>query len=163
MTGTRPGAALIDVDGTLVDSTYQHAVAWAAALRRHEIDVPTARVHRLIGMRGPRLVAELLDPDPSPELTEAVQREHSECFAGLRHLVVPLPGARELLEHLAEEDVAVVLASSAQPEEVEGYLDMLDAGDLVTAWTSAADGTGRSRIPSRYGSHSNDPAATPLW
>jgi phosphoglycolate phosphatase-like HAD superfamily hydrolase len=138
--GARPGAALIDVDGTLVDSTYQHAVAWAAALRRHGIDVPAARVHRLIGMRGPRLLAELLDPDPAPELVEAVAGEHSACFADLRHLVVPLPGAHDLLAELAGRDVAVVLASSAKEEEVEGYLDLLDARDLVTAWTSAADG-----------------------
>jgi phosphoglycolate phosphatase-like HAD superfamily hydrolase len=140
VTRARPGAALIDVDGTLVDSTYQHAVAWAGALRRHGIDVPAARVHRLIGMRGPRLVAELLDPDPSPELTDAVSADHSACFAELRHLVVPLPGARELLEQLAGDDVAVVLASSAPPAEVEDYLDLLDARELVTAWTSAADG-----------------------
>jgi phosphoglycolate phosphatase-like HAD superfamily hydrolase len=136
----RPEAALIDVDGTLVDSTYQHAVAWAAALRRHDIDVPAARVHRLIGMRGPRLIAELLDPDPPAELADAIDDEHGECFADLRHLVVALPGAREFLQLLAERDIAVVLASSAKQEEVEGYIDLLDARELVTAYTSAADG-----------------------
>lgn len=53
-------AILIDVDGTLVDSTYLHAVAWTGALRTHGIDIPTARTHRLIGMQGSRLLAELL-------------------------------------------------------------------------------------------------------
>jgi len=138
--GDAAQAALVDVDGTLVDSTYQHAVAWASALRAHGIDVPAARAHRLIGMRGPRLVAEILGPDATPELTRAVEDDHAACFAGLRPLVVPLPGARDLLVQLAGRGVAIVIASSAKPEEVEGYLDMLDARELVFAWTSSADG-----------------------
>jgi HAD superfamily hydrolase (TIGR01509 family) len=133
-------AALVDVDGTLIDSTYPHALAWSAALRSHGHDVPTARTHRLIGMRGPRLLAELLGPDAARELAGPIGDEHAARYAELRSLVEPLPGARELLEQLTERGAATVLMSSAQPQEVERTIDMLDARDLVAAWTSARDG-----------------------
>ena len=138
--GRRRHAALIDVDGTLIDSTYHHALAWSAALRSHGFDVPAARTHRLIGMRGPRLLGELLGADAAGELAGPIGEEHSARYAALRPLVEPLPGARRLLEQLAARGVVTVLMSSAQPHEVEHAIDMLDAHDLVAAWTSARDG-----------------------
>jgi HAD superfamily hydrolase (TIGR01549 family) len=132
-------AVLIDVDGTLVDSTYLHAVAWASALRAHRIDVPTARVHRLIGMRGDRLLTELLGAERASAVGEAVQQEHTRRFLAVRAQVAPLPGARRLLDQLSDRGLPVVLTSSAQVEEIEHYLRLLGARHLVSGWTSASD------------------------
>ena len=137
-------AALIDIDGTLVDSTYLHAIAWKDALRVVGFDVPTSRPHRLIGMRGDRLLTELLGDRDARRVAEEAEDEQSRRFGAVRGQVAPLPHARELLELLTELGMPAVLASSATDEEVEYYVDLLDARDLVVAWTSASDG-GRSK------------------
>jgi HAD superfamily hydrolase (TIGR01549 family) len=137
-------AALIDVDGTLVDSTYLHAVAWKGALRVVGFDVPTSRPHRLIGMRGDRLLTELLGDRDAQRVADEAEAEQGRRFGAVRDQVAPLPYARDLLELLAELGMPAVLASSADEEEIEYYVDLLDARDLVVAWTSASDG-GRSK------------------
>lgn len=134
-------AALIDIDGTLVDSTYLHASAWSSAIRACGFDVPTSRPHRLIGMRGERLLEELMGKHDAASVAEQAIHEHAQRFAAVRDQVVPLPHARELLERLVARDVVVVLVSSAQRHEVDYYVDLLDAQDLVWASTSAADGS----------------------
>ena len=126
-------ALLIDVHGTLVDSTYLHAVAWAGALRDAGIDIPTSRVHRMIGMRGERLLSELLGDRRAAEVAGSVQPGHERRFAAIRDQVAPLPGARRLLETLAAKGITTVLTSSANPDEIEYYLGLLDARELYTA------------------------------
>jgi HAD superfamily hydrolase (TIGR01549 family) len=132
-------AALIDVDGTLVDSTYLHASAWSSAIRACGFDIPTSRAHRLIGMRGERLLEELLGERDAARVAEQAIDEHARRFAAVRDRVAPLPHARDLLERLVARDVAVVLVSSAERHEVEYYVALLDAQDLVWASTSAGD------------------------
>ena len=132
-------AILIDVDGTLVDSTYLHAVAWAGALRMHGIDIPTARTHRLIGMQGSRLLAELLGEQCAARIAEQAEVEHTRRFKAVREQVAPLPGARRLLDELHTREVPVVLTSSAQNDEIQHYLRMLGAQHLVAGSTSAGD------------------------
>ena len=134
-------AMLIDVDGTLVDSTYLHAVAWTGALRDAGIDIPTSRAHRLIGMRGERLLRELLGRRRAEEVAGVVQPRHDRRFAAIRDQVAPLPGARRLLEALAAKGVVTVLTSSAKADEIEHYLGLLDARELVHGYTSSADVT----------------------
>jgi HAD superfamily hydrolase (TIGR01549 family) len=134
-------AALIDIDGTLVDSTYLHASAWSSAIRACGFDIPTSRAHRLIGMRGERLLEELLGKRDAASVAEQAIDEHARRFAAVRDEVAALPHARELLERLVACDVVVVLVSSAERHEVEAYLELLDAHDLVWASTSAADGS----------------------
>jgi HAD superfamily hydrolase (TIGR01549 family) len=134
-------AALIDIDGTLVDSTYLHASAWSSAIRACGFEVPTSRAHRLIGMRGERLLEELLGKRDAASVAEQAIDEHAQRFAAVRDRVVPLPHARDLLERLVARDVVVVLVSSAERLEVEYYVDLLEAEDLVWASTSAADGS----------------------
>jgi HAD superfamily hydrolase (TIGR01549 family) len=133
-------AALIDIDGTLVDSTYLHAVAWKAALLDAGFDLATSRPHRLIGMRGPRLLDELLGERDAARVAEQVEQEHRRRFAAVRDQVAPLPHAHDLLQLLVELDMPVVLASSADEAEVQYYVDLLDADELVWASTSAGDG-----------------------
>jgi HAD superfamily hydrolase (TIGR01549 family) len=140
----KPGdrmSALIDVDGTLVDSTYLHASAWSSAIRACGFDIPTSRAHRLIGMRGQRLLEELLGEREAARVSEQATDEHARRFAAVRDRVAPLPHARDLLERLVARDIAVVLVSSAERSEVDYYLGLLDAQDLVWASTSAADGS----------------------
>ena len=142
--GISPGdrmAALIDIDGTLVDSTYLHASAWSSALRACGFDIPTSRAHRLIGMRGERLLEELLGERDAASVAEQAIEEHARRFAAVRDRVAPLPHARDLLERLVARDIVVVLVSSAERHEVEYYVGLLDAEDLVWASTSAADGS----------------------
>ena len=132
-------AALIDIDGTLVDSTYLHASAWSSAIRACGFDVPTSRAHRLIGMRGERLLEELLGEHDAARVGEQAIDEHARRFAAVRDRVAPLPHARDLLERLVARDVTVVLVSSAERDEVEYYVGLLDAQDLIWASTSAGD------------------------
>jgi HAD superfamily hydrolase (TIGR01549 family) len=132
-------AVLIDVDGTLVDSTYLHATAWANTLRGFGHDIPTARTHRLIGMQGPRLLAELLGEGRASAIAEQAEDDHSRRFAAVRDQVAPLPGATELLRELHDREIPAVLASSAQEEEIQHYLRLLDAEQLITGYTAASD------------------------
>jgi HAD superfamily hydrolase (TIGR01549 family) len=95
----------------------------------------------LIGMRGERLLEELLGERDAASVAEQAIDEHARRFAAVRDRVVPLPHARDLLERLVARDVVAVLVSSAERHEVEYYVGLLEAEDLVWASTSAADGS----------------------
>jgi HAD superfamily hydrolase (TIGR01509 family) len=134
-----PPAVLLDVDGTLVDSVYQHALTWHRAFAQHGLAVPAWRAHRAIGMGGDMLVPALAGEEWAKEHGQAAQAAESTLFGELLPLVSALPGARDFLARLRERGHPVVLASSGKEHEVEAYLDLLDARDLVDAWTSSAD------------------------
>ena len=130
---------VLDVDGTLVDTNYQHAIAWHRALRDHGYTVQLWEIHRHIGMGGDQLVAALIGEDGERSDGEAIRTAEGEAYAELIGEVEVMDGASELLRELHEDGVAVVLASSAKADEVDHYLDLLDARELVDGWTSAAD------------------------
>lgn len=112
----RTPAFLFDLDGTLVDSTYEHALAWRRALSEAGIDLPTWKVHRQIGMSGGLLVHALLtemDVRVSPALIERVKEFHSREYDRIVGSVRPLPGAKELLAHLTRLSVPWIIATSA--------------------------------------------------
>jgi HAD superfamily hydrolase (TIGR01549 family) len=131
--------AVLDIDGTLVDTNYQHTIAWYRAFRRHDLMLPIWRIHRSIGMGGDQLVPALAGDDWEAEHGEAVRATEKECYLELIEEVEPLPGARDLIVRLKDEGHAVVLASSAKEDEVDHYLDLLDARDLADAWTMSDD------------------------
>jgi HAD superfamily hydrolase (TIGR01549 family) len=131
--------AILDVDGTLVDTNYQHAIAWYRAFRKHALVLPVWRIHRSIGMGGDQLVPALAGEDWEAEHGEAVRETESECYQELIGEVEPLPSARDLIVRLKEDGHAVVLASSAKGEELEHYLDLLDARELADDWTMSDD------------------------
>jgi HAD superfamily hydrolase (TIGR01509 family) len=131
--------AILDVDGTLVDTNYQHALAWYRALRSYDCVLPIWRIHRHIGMGGDQLVPALAGDDFEREHGDDVRAAEGERYAELIGEVQPLPSARALIERLKEDGHAVVLASSAKAEEVDHYLDLLDARELADGWTSSAD------------------------
>jgi HAD superfamily hydrolase (TIGR01549 family) len=131
--------AILDIDGTLVDTNYQHTIAWYRALRRNGATVAMWRIHRHIGMGGDKIVAALCGREFDTEHGDAVRSEEGERYMELVGEVEPFEGARELVEDLKEAGHAVVLASSAKPVEVEHYLDLLDARNLTDAWTHSGD------------------------
>lgn len=134
-----PLTAIVDVDGTLVDTNYHHTIAWHRAFRRHGLTLPLWRIHRHIGMGGDQIVPALAGGEFAEEHGDEVRDTEKECYRELIEEVVPLPGARALLERLVRDGHTIVLASSAKEEELDEYLDMLDARDLADAWTMSAD------------------------
>lgn len=134
-----PLNAILDVDGTLVDTNYHHAIAWHRALRAHGQGVQMWKVHRHIGMGGDQILDALIGTDAAAEQGDSIREAEAEAYGELIDEVEPLEGARELLERLRKEEATVILASSAKQEEVDHYLDLLDARELVDGWTTSAD------------------------
>ncbi len=134
-----PPAAILDVDGTLVDTNYHHTIAWYRAFRQNEVVLPIWRIHRHIGMGGDQLVKALGGERLENEKGDDIRAAESVLYGELMSEVEPLKDARELIEDLKGRGHAVVLASSAKKHEVEHYLDLLDARDLADDWTTSDD------------------------
>src|SRR5436190_7816347 len=134
-----PPVAILDVDGTLVDTNYHHALAWYRAFLRHDVVLPVWRIHRHIGMGGDQLVGAVAGEDVERRLGDAVREVEGDLYMELIDEVRPFAAARALIERLRGDGHAVVLASSAKRHEVEHYLDLLDAREIVDGWTTAAD------------------------
>jgi HAD superfamily hydrolase (TIGR01509 family) len=133
------GVAILDIDGTLVDTNYQHAIAWYRAFSQHDLILPIWRIHRHIGMGGDQLVPELAGDAFEAEHGDAVREKETSLYGELIGEVRPMNGARELIDELKASGGKVMLASSAKQKEVDHYLDLLDARDLADGWTSSAD------------------------
>jgi HAD superfamily hydrolase (TIGR01549 family) len=132
-----PPTAILDLDGTLVDSNYQHALAWYRAFRLHGITIPVWRCHRAIGMGGDQLVRHLAGDGFEHEQGDAVRLEEHALYAQLIGEVQAFEGARGLIEDLKSRGGKVVISSSAKPEDTQHYLDLLDARSLVDGWTDS--------------------------
>jgi HAD superfamily hydrolase (TIGR01549 family) len=132
-------AAILDIDGTLVDSNYFHAIAWYRAFRAHGHTPPMWRVHRAIGMGGDQMIGALLGDEVEEREGDDIRADEKERYFELIEEVQPLEGSRELIEDLKRSGHRVVLASSAKPDEVDHYLDLLDARELADAWTTSGD------------------------
>jgi HAD superfamily hydrolase (TIGR01509 family) len=131
--------AILDVDGTLVDTNYQHAIAWYRAFRQHGIVLPVWRIHRHIGMGGDQLVAALAGEGTEEREGDDIRTAEKALYFALIDEVQPFRDARELIVDLRGRGVSVVLASSAKAQEVDHYLELLEARDVVDAWTTSAD------------------------
>jgi HAD superfamily hydrolase (TIGR01509 family) len=131
--------AILDIDGTLVDTNYQHALAWYRAFRRHDVVLAIWRIHRHIGMGGDQLVSALTDERIERRLGERIRAAEAELYAAMIDEVEPMRDARRLLVDIQARGHKVLLASSAKQGEVDHYLDLLDARELADGWTSSAD------------------------
>jgi HAD superfamily hydrolase (TIGR01509 family) len=137
---TIPGSAfLFDLDGTLVDSVYQHVLAWHDALRAEAIELSIWRIHRKIGMSGGLFADQLLrelDRDVGPDMIDRLREQHAAAYLRLSAGVVPLPGARALLEHLTGTGIPWAIATSGRIETAAPNLRALgvdpDATIVVT-------------------------------
>lgn len=131
--------AILDIDGTLVDTNYQHAIAWYRAFRQSDIVLPLWRIHRQIGKGGDQVVESLTDASTERDGGAAIRQAESSIFSELIQEVETMHGSRELIEELKRRGHTVVLASSAKPEEVDHYLELLGVRDLADDWTTAED------------------------
>jgi HAD superfamily hydrolase (TIGR01509 family) len=130
---------LFDVDGTLVDTTYLHAVCWWQALRQENHDVPMAVVHRAIGMGSDRILDHLLGSQHDHAGDDALRAAHRTLFGTFWDRLRPTPGARQLLRACADRGLRVVLASSASPPELAALRRALGADEAIDTATGAAD------------------------
>src|SRR5438105_6455742 len=127
-----PPALLFDLDGTLIDSVYQHVLAWYEALTGFGIELSVWRIHRRIGMSGGLFVSALLR-ETGRTLSEAdiamLQRAHQEEYLAQADSVRPLPGAADLLTALTERKVAWAIATSGYRVTAHHALAMLGLPD----------------------------------
>lgn len=136
-----PPTAILDIDGTLVDTNYHHTIAWYRAFRQHEVILPLWRIHRHIGMGGDQLVGALVGEEVEEEKGDDIRAAEKALYFALIEEVEPMKGARQLIVDLKETGHTVALASSAKEDEVDRYLDLLDARELADLWTTSADVT----------------------
>lgn len=130
---------LFDVDGTLIDSTYLHTLAWWQAFRRSGRDVAMASIHRCIGMGGDKLIAHLLGEGVDQAEEELLSSTHGAVFGTYWPSLRTFDGSREILEKCRQLDLEVVLASSAKEPDMKALRAALDADEWISAATGSAD------------------------
>ena len=133
-------AVVLDLDGTLVDSVYVHALAWREAFRAVGLDVPTYELHRAVGMGGDRLVAAVAGDAAEHAVGDVVRKLHDELFHDRLPEVHPLVGATELLGACRDHGLRMVLASSSPPELTDALLSMVEDAHLIGDVVSGAEG-----------------------
>jgi len=119
---------LFDLDGTLVDSVYQHVAAWQQALHAAGIELSVWRIHRRIGMSGGLFTEMLLREihrEVTPALLDELHAHHTEAYISLMKWVRPLPGARRLLEHLTRVGIRWAIATSGRMATARHNLELL--------------------------------------
>ena len=124
----RPNAFLFDLDGTLIDSVYQHVLAWHRALQAERIELSVWRIHRKIGMSGGLFADQLLREiarGVSPAMIKRLGERHAEEYGALSSSVVPLPGARALLEGLTSSNIPWAIATSGRLQTASANLQAL--------------------------------------
>jgi HAD superfamily hydrolase (TIGR01549 family) len=140
-------AILFDIDGTLVDSTYHHAIAWQRAFDRNDLPFPLWRIHRTVGMGGDKLVAEVAGDDVEERLGDTLRDAWKDEYVQIKTEVFPLPGAADLVKKLAADGYLVALASSGEPQFAEEALDDLDIRDHVKVLKTSQDVDGSKPEP----------------
>jgi HAD superfamily hydrolase (TIGR01509 family) len=132
-------AVLFDVDGTLVDTNYLHTVAWWEAFAQAGHEVPMAPIHRAIGMGSDQLLDALLPADRDHDADAGISAAHAALYSVYWSRLRPLPGAAALLRACRGAGLRVVLASSADPRELEVLRAALDCDDAIDEFTSAGE------------------------
>jgi phosphoglycolate phosphatase len=135
--------AVLDLDGTLVDSVYVHAVAWREAFAEVGLDVPTYRLHRAIGMGGDRLVSAVAGDAAENAVGDVVRDLHGRIFEARLSEVRQLGGADELLQACHDAGLRVVLASSSQPDTTEKVLGVVERAHLIQEVVPGSEGSSK--------------------
>src|ERR687892_2533440 len=120
--------AVLDVDGTLMDTNYLHTEAWARAFERAGHRIPRVKLHREVGKGAGLLIQEFVDDE---ETAQKIQSFHSEVYEELQEYGHPLPGAKELISYLKERGYEVWFVTSAKDEELEHHMQELEAEDRI--------------------------------
>jgi len=129
---------IFDLDGTLVDSVYQHVLAWREALQQGGIELPNCRIHRFIGMSGGLIVRALAREAGRPvseEEAERLQKLHGEAYSRRAAETRLLPGARELLAALTNSGIRWAIATSGKRDKQQHAFDLLNIGEDVPVIT----------------------------
>jgi HAD superfamily hydrolase (TIGR01509 family) len=137
--GGRRRGVLFDVDGTLIDSSYIHTIAWWGAFREHGYDVPMASIHHYVGMGGDRLVDSLLPAGRERSADSEVMASHGALYASHWPSLRAFKGAKDLLAQCHAGGLAVALASSARKKDLGVMKSILDADASIDCATSAND------------------------
>jgi HAD superfamily hydrolase (TIGR01549 family) len=138
---------VLDLDGTLVDSVYQHVAAWQAAFHDVGLHVSGVRIHEAIGMGGDRLVGEVAGTSAENAVGEEVRKLHDSYFRSVLRTISPLDGAPELVETLARRGHRVVLASSSESDLVDALLDIVGVGHHLHAVVTGSDDAASKPAP----------------
>jgi HAD superfamily hydrolase (TIGR01549 family) len=131
--------AIFDIDGTLVDTNYHHALAWFRAFRRQDLTVPVWRLHRAIGMGGDQLVPAVAGDEVEQRLGDQLRADWADEFDAMVGEIQPFDGVRALLEDVRRRGFTLVLASSGKAGHVDHYLSLFGGAELADAWTTSAD------------------------
>jgi HAD superfamily hydrolase (TIGR01509 family) len=118
-------AVLFDLDGTLIDSVYEHVIAWAASLRSMGIVVPNWKIHRRIGMNGESMVRQVLrEPEVDQRAVKVgpLEEKHDAAFKKAASKIRPLPGARELLRFLSQSSIHWAIATTGNRKQTRRLL-----------------------------------------
>jgi HAD superfamily hydrolase (TIGR01509 family) len=134
-----PTTAIFDIDGTLVDTNYQHALAWYRAFRQQGVIMPIWQIHRAIGIGSDRIVEMLAGERLEQGLGETLRATQGPLYQEMIGEVEPMDGAHELLRDLKEAGHAIILASSAEEKDAERYIDLLEAESFIDGYTTSAD------------------------
>ncbi len=132
-------ALIVDVDGTLVDSSYEHVLAWSRAFRAHDVFVPSWRIHRAVGMGGDQVIPHVAGQDVEERLGDRIREAERDAYAEYLPHIPAFPDAIAFLERCRASSAQVVLASSAKSSELDRYLELLDAERLGLRWTNSDD------------------------
>jgi phosphoglycolate phosphatase-like HAD superfamily hydrolase len=138
---------VLDLDGTLVDSVYQHVTAWQAAFHDVGLHVSGVRIHEAIGMGGDRLVAAVAGASCEAAVGEEVRKLHDSYFRSGLRTISPLDGAPELVESLAERGHRLVLASSSETDLVDALLEIVGISHHLHAVVTGSDDAASKPAP----------------
>jgi phosphoglycolate phosphatase-like HAD superfamily hydrolase len=134
-----PLVTIFDVDGTLVDTNYQHTLAWYRAFRNNGVVIPIWQIHRAIGIGSDRVVEMLAGEEVERHLGETLRDAQGPLYEEMIDEVEPTEGACELLRDLKQAGHSVILASSAEEGEIERYIKLLDAREFIDGYTTSSD------------------------
>lgn len=135
-----PDAIIFDIDGTLIDSVDAHAEAWVVAFKQFGYTVEFEEMKQKIGKGGELVIEDVLSPQEIEAQGEQIHNWRSEYYHdNFLKQVQPFPKVKELFERVRKDDLPIILATSAQPESAEYYIDRLGVKDLIQGCTTAGD------------------------